>query len=71
MNGLLGQADKAMSDQKYDAAIEGVQETLRWLGLDWDEEVVFQGARVERHSEIADRLLTTKRALADCLSAGA
>jgi glutamyl-tRNA synthetase len=30
---------------------------LSWLGLDWDEEVVFQGARVERHREMADRLL--------------
>ncbi len=30
---------------------------LTWLGLDWDEEVVFQGARVERHREVAGRLL--------------
>lgn len=30
---------------------------LSWLGLNWDEEVVFQGARVERHREMGDRLL--------------
>jgi len=30
---------------------------MTWLGLDWDEEVVFQGARVERHREAANRLL--------------
>lgn len=30
---------------------------LRWLGLDWDEEVVFQGAQLERHQRDADRLL--------------
>jgi glutamyl-tRNA synthetase len=30
---------------------------LGWLGLDWDEEVVFQGARVGRHRELAERLL--------------
>jgi glutamyl-tRNA synthetase len=34
-----------------------ILEGLTWLGLDWDEEVVFQGARVERHRELADRLL--------------
>ncbi len=30
---------------------------LTWLGLDWDEEVVFQGAGVARHREVAERLL--------------
>ena len=29
---------------------------LTWLGLDWDEEVVFQGAGVTRHREVAERL---------------
>jgi glutamyl-tRNA synthetase len=35
---------------------------LTWLGLDWDEEVVFQGARVERHRELADRLVEMGKA---------
>src|SRR5216117_1725528 len=35
---------------------------LSWLGLDWDEELVFQGARVQRHQEIADRLLAEGKA---------
>ncbi len=35
---------------------------LTWLGLDWDEEPVFQGARLERHQEIADRLLAEGKA---------
>jgi glutamyl-tRNA synthetase len=30
---------------------------LTWLGLDWDEPPIFQGARVARHQEVADRLL--------------
>ena len=30
---------------------------LSWLGLDWDEDVVFQGAGVGRHREVAERLL--------------
>jgi glutamyl-tRNA synthetase len=35
---------------------------LTWLGLDWDEELVFQGARIARHQEIADRLLAEGKA---------
>jgi glutamyl-tRNA synthetase len=35
---------------------------LTWLGLDWDEEPVFQGARVTRHQEAADRLLAEGKA---------
>src|SRR5881396_998535 len=38
---------------------------ITWLGLDWDEELVFQGARVKRHQEIADRLLTEGKAYMD------
>jgi glutamyl-tRNA synthetase len=35
---------------------------LTWLGLDWDEEPVFQGARVARHQEVAERLLAEGKA---------
>src|SRR5213595_3770512 len=35
---------------------------LSWLGLDWDEEPVFQGARVQRHQEVADQLLAEGQA---------
>ncbi len=35
---------------------------LTWLGLDWDEAPVFQGARVARHQEVADRLLAEGKA---------
>jgi len=35
---------------------------LTWLGLDWDEEPVFQGGRVKRHQEIADKLLAAGKA---------
>ncbi len=30
---------------------------MRWLGLDWDGEAVFQFARAERHAEVAHQLL--------------
>jgi glutamyl-tRNA synthetase len=38
---------------------------LTWLGLDWDEEPVFQGARITRHQEAADRLLAEGKAYMD------
>ena len=35
---------------------------LAWLGLDWDEGPVFQGAHVERHRADAERLLAEDKA---------
>ena len=37
--------------------IEGIQDTLRWLGLDWDEGPVLQSARFDRYHAAADRLV--------------
>jgi glutamyl-tRNA synthetase len=46
--------DKARStDESTRAIFEG----LDWLGLDWDEEVVHQGANLARHQTDADRML--------------
>jgi len=54
--------DKARStDEHTQVILDG----LTWLGLDWNEELVFQGARVKRHQEIADRLLTEGKAYMD------
>ncbi|HTH65430.1 MAG TPA: glutamate--tRNA ligase [Gemmatimonadales bacterium] len=54
--------DKQRStDEHTKVIIDG----LDWLGLDWDEEVVFQGARIVRHQEAADRLLTEGKAYLD------
>jgi glutamyl-tRNA synthetase len=36
---------------------DGIQSTLRWLGLDWDEGPLFQSARFDRHLEAAQQLL--------------
>ena len=38
---------------------------LTWLGLDWDEEIVFQGAGVARHQTAADQLLAGGKAYLD------
>jgi glutamyl-tRNA synthetase len=38
---------------------EGIQTTLQWLGLDWDEGPYFQSARFDRHLEAAQQLLSS------------
>jgi glutamyl-tRNA synthetase len=35
---------------------------LTWLGLDWDEQPIFQGARLARHQQVADDLLAQGKA---------
>jgi glutamyl-tRNA synthetase len=46
-------------------ATEQIQESLRWLGLDWDGEVTFQLDRMERCREEAQRLLEEGKAYED------
>ncbi len=54
--------DKARStDEHTQVILDG----LSWLGLDWDEPPVFQGARATRHQEVADRLLAEGKAYLD------
>src|SRR5215470_4665227 len=45
-----------------DAAIAGVQDTLRWLGLDWDEGPVLQSENTARYHDAVDQLLATGHA---------
>ncbi len=45
-----------------EAAVDAIFEGLKWLGLDWDGDVVFQFARSDRHAEIAGQLLATDQA---------
>jgi glutamyl-tRNA synthetase len=46
-------------------ATEQIQESLRWLGLDWDGPVTFQLDRMERCREEAQRLLAEGNAYED------
>ncbi len=43
-------------------AIDAILNGLRWLGLNWDGEAVYQFARAERHREVALALLEQGRA---------
>jgi len=54
--------DKARStDEHTQVILDG----LKWLGLDWDEQPIFQGARIGRHQEMADKLLAEDKAYVD------
>src|SRR5215208_1880918 len=46
-------------------ATEQIQESLRWLGLDWDGEVTFQLDRIDDCRQAADTLLTSGHAYED------
>jgi glutamyl-tRNA synthetase len=39
------------------AAIDAILDGLDWLGLDWDDDTVFQSERGSRHVEVAEKLL--------------
>jgi glutamyl-tRNA synthetase len=51
--------DRARSTQD---AIAAILEGLAWLGLDWDDAPVYQHQRLDRHAEIAYRLLEASNA---------
>src|SRR5437868_15522255 len=55
----IADTDKQRSTEEHTRVI---LDGLTWLGLDWDEEPVFQGARVEPHREVADQLLAAGQA---------
>jgi glutamyl-tRNA synthetase len=51
--------DKQRSTQEsIDKLIYG----LKWLKLDWDDEIMFQSSRQSRHAEIAKKLIETGNA---------
>jgi glutamyl-tRNA synthetase len=53
------------TSREVDAATEQIQESLRWLGLDWDGDVTFQLDRVDESREAALRLVEEGAAYED------
>ncbi len=45
-----------------DEWVVGIQDTLRWLGIDWDEGPILQSARFDAYLAAADRLLAAGNA---------
>lgn len=54
--------DRQRSSEEH---VRVILDGLAWLGLDYDEDLVFQGAGVERHQALADRLLADDSAYED------
>jgi glutamyl-tRNA synthetase len=50
------------AERSSEAHTQVIIDGLTWLGLDWDEGPVFQGADVERHRRDAERLLAEGKA---------
>jgi glutamyl-tRNA synthetase len=44
-------------ERSTQAAIDAILDGLTWLGVNWDDEAVYQFSRAARHREIAERLL--------------
>jgi glutamyl-tRNA synthetase len=53
------------TDREVAEATEHIEESLRWLGLDWDGPVTFQLDRMERCREEAQRLVAEGKAYED------
>ncbi|MBF0325239.1 MAG: glutamate--tRNA ligase [Alphaproteobacteria bacterium] len=51
--------DRARSTE---AAVAAIFDGIKWLGLDWDGEAVFQFARMDRHAEVARQLVAEGKA---------
>src|SRR5579864_1079626 len=49
-------------ERSTQAAIAAILDGLRWLGIDWDGDAVYQFARAARHREVVEQLLATGNA---------
>ena len=44
-------------ERSTEPAIEAILDGLKWLGITWDDDTVYQFARAARHREVAEQLL--------------
>jgi len=49
-------------ERSTQTAIDAILDGLKWLGLDWDGDVIYQHKRADRHREAAEQLLAAGRA---------
>jgi glutamyl-tRNA synthetase len=49
-------------ERSTDEAVQTVLEAMEWLGLNWDEEPLYQSTRMEAHLEAAEKLLAAGHA---------
>src|SRR4026209_1658003 len=46
-------------------SVDAILDSMKWLGLDWDEGPFFQMKRLERYKEVAEQLIASGRAYRD------
>jgi glutamyl-tRNA synthetase len=51
--------DQTRSEQEF---VDEIQESLAWLGLDWDEEIRYQSEDLPKYQKAAEKLISEKRA---------
>ncbi|MBN1493347.1 MAG: glutamate--tRNA ligase [Candidatus Omnitrophica bacterium] len=51
--------DQTRSAQEYE---EEIKDSLVWLGLDWDDEIIFQSDDLRKYQEAAEQLIKDKKA---------
>lgn len=51
--------DRARSEQKF---LDEIIADLKWLGLDWDEEPIYQSKRFDTYREIAEKMVESGKA---------
>jgi len=49
-------------ERSTEESTQAILDSMRWLGLDWDEGPIRQMARLARYREVADRLIVSGRA---------
>ena len=49
-------------ERSTDAAIEAILDGLRWLGINWDDDIVYQYSRADRHRSVAEQLVRDGKA---------
>jgi glutamyl-tRNA synthetase len=49
-------------ERSTEGAIAAIIDGMRWLGLDWDGEIVYQFQRAGRHAEVAEQMLAAGKA---------
>lgn len=49
-------------ERHSEAAVEAIINGMKWLGLDWDGDIISQFGRKDRHAQVAHELLNTGKA---------
>src|SRR3954467_81013 len=55
-------------ERSTQASVDAIIESMRWLGIDWDEGPFFQMQRLPRYRQAADRLIAAGQAYNDYMS---